>query len=80
MSDPARLSRPAVNSHNEWDPLEEIIIGTLDGLNLLALDISGLAVTPRDKFPFSDANLREMLFTTDKPSGEGDGGPTGSVP
>jgi hypothetical protein len=20
-----------VNSHNEWDPLEEVIIGTLDG-------------------------------------------------
>jgi hypothetical protein len=54
MSDPARLSRSAVNSHNEWDPLEEIIV--------------------------SDANRREMLFTTGKPAGEGDGGPTGSVP
>lgn len=23
MSDPARLSGPVVNSHSEWDPLEE---------------------------------------------------------
>lgn len=33
MSDPSRSPVPAcpVNSHNEWDPLEEVIVGSLDG-------------------------------------------------
>ena len=29
--DPGSESFPAVNSHNEWDPLEEVIVGRLEG-------------------------------------------------
>ena len=68
MSDPARLSGQVVNSHNEWDPLEEIIVGVLDGLVMPPLDISGVAVTPRDRFPFSEASVRDMLLTSGKPA------------
>ena len=31
MADEARSGYPVVNSHNEWDPLEEVIVGTLEG-------------------------------------------------
>ncbi|MGK7929243.1 MAG: amidinotransferase [Spirulina sp.] len=31
ISDPSPKSMPVVNSYNEWDPLEEVIVGRLDG-------------------------------------------------
>lgn len=34
-----------VNSHNEWDPLEEVIVGTLDGAAELSWEIAFEAVT-----------------------------------
>lgn len=37
-----------VNCHNEWDPLEEIIVGTLDGAVNLPWEIALHAVTPAD--------------------------------
>jgi hypothetical protein len=58
MSDPARLSRPVVNSHNEWDPLEE---------NLTAVS-TGARHTEW-------VQIKKLSL-----SGEGDDGPTGSVP
>lgn len=36
---------PIVNSHNEWDPLEEIIVGTLEGAADLTWEIGFEAVT-----------------------------------
>ncbi len=26
-----RISYPVVNAHNEWDPLEEVIVGVVEG-------------------------------------------------
>lgn len=37
-----------VNSHNEWDPLEEVIVGILEGASVLPWEISLQAVTPAD--------------------------------
>jgi glycine amidinotransferase len=37
---------PVVNSYNEWDPLEEIIVGVLEGACELPWEISLHAVTP----------------------------------
>ena len=37
---------PVVNSHNEWDPLEEIVVGILDGAVDLPWEIGLQAVTP----------------------------------
>ncbi len=49
MSEPARADGetrlPVVNSWNEWDPLEEIIVGVLDGAVALPWDAALEAVT-----------------------------------
>lgn len=45
MSNPATES-PVVNSHNEWDPLEEVIVGILEGAADLPWEIGLHAVTP----------------------------------
>ncbi len=37
-----------VNSHNEWDPLEEVIVGVLDGAAELTWEIGLEAVTARE--------------------------------
>jgi len=37
--------QPIVNSHTEWDPLEEIIVGTLDGAADLTWEVGFEAVT-----------------------------------
>ena len=39
---------PVVNSHNEWDPLEEVIVGVLDGAADLPWEIGLHAVTPAE--------------------------------
>lgn len=31
MSEERNVSHPVVNTYNEWDPLEEIIIGIVEG-------------------------------------------------
>jgi len=32
-------SYPVVNTHNEWDPLEEIIVGVVDGAMIPPWDL-----------------------------------------
>lgn len=39
-------STPVVNSHNEWDPLEEVIVGRVDGATIPEWHVSGKAVWP----------------------------------
>lgn len=39
------MTNPVVNSHNEWDPLEEVIVGILDGAAELTWEIGLEAVT-----------------------------------
>lgn len=48
MTKPAANDLPVVNSFNEWDPLEEVIVGTLDGAVNLPWEISLHAVTPAE--------------------------------
>ena len=40
---------PIVNSHNEWDPLEEVIVGSLDGAVNPAWEVALQAVTPAEQ-------------------------------
>lgn len=40
-------SKPVVNSHNEFDPLEEVIVGRVDGATIPEWHVSGKAVWPR---------------------------------
>ncbi|MDE3091848.1 MAG: amidinotransferase, partial [Chloroflexota bacterium] len=40
------LSACPVNSHNEWDPLEEVVIGTLDGAIFPKWNIINVATVP----------------------------------
>src|SRR5437762_13047805 len=42
------MSLPVVNSFNEWDPLEEVIVGVLDGGSELPWDITLKAVMPKE--------------------------------
>lgn len=39
-------STPVVNSHNEWDPLEEVIVGRVEGATIPEWHVSGKAVWP----------------------------------
>ena len=39
---------PIVNSHNEWDPLEEVIVGSLDGAVNTPWEAALQAVTPKE--------------------------------
>jgi len=45
VSGSAVAATPVVNSHNEWDPLEEVIVGTLEGAADLPWEIGLEAVT-----------------------------------
>jgi glycine amidinotransferase len=63
----AQSMEDVVSSHNEWDPLEEIIVGVLDGLCIPPLDMASLAVTPRERIEkIGDAQIRQLLFMTGK--------------
>jgi glycine amidinotransferase len=56
-----------VNSHNEWDPLEEIVVGVLEGMAVSPLDIASLAVTHRDRIErITEMQIRQMLFMAGK--------------
>ncbi|RLN05748.1 hypothetical protein BBJ28_00022829 [Nothophytophthora sp. Chile5] len=37
---------PIINSHNEWDPLEEVIVGRVDGATIPEWHVAGKAVWP----------------------------------
>mmetsp|Transcript_17839 Transcript_17839/g.18599 ORF Transcript_17839/g.18599 Transcript_17839/m.18599 type:complete len:397 (-) Transcript_17839:360-1550(-) len=39
-------TKPVVNSHNEFDPLEEVIVGRVDGATIPEWHVSGKAVWP----------------------------------
>lgn len=38
---------PIVNSHTEWDPLEEVIVGRVEGATIPEWHVSGKAVWPQ---------------------------------
>lgn len=40
-------AKPVVNSHNEFDPLEEVIVGRVEGATIPEWHVSGKAVWPR---------------------------------
>jgi glycine amidinotransferase len=44
--DPAAASQPAVCAYNEWDPLEEVIVGTVEGACIPSWDVSLEATLP----------------------------------
>jgi hypothetical protein len=46
MSSKAANSTPVVNSHNEFDPLEEVIVGRVEGATIPEWHVSGKAVWP----------------------------------
>jgi hypothetical protein len=37
------INQPVVRSYNDWDPLEEIVVGTIDGCVTPTLEIAELA-------------------------------------
>eukprot|EP01031_Cornospumella_fuschlensis_P035878 gene35878-43518_t len=43
----AAAKTPVVNSHNEFDPLEEVIVGRVEGSTVPEWHVSGKAVWPR---------------------------------
>ena len=45
---PRSGSTPPVNSWTEWDPLEEVIVGVLDGAVALTFEVGFEAVTPME--------------------------------
>jgi glycine amidinotransferase len=47
-----RTPRPVVNSHNEWDPLEEVVVGIADGAHVPAWSPMIAATTPEDQCGF----------------------------
>lgn len=48
--------RRVVNSYNEWDPLEEIIVGTLDGATVPSWHVALRATMPTRMWPFFREN------------------------
>lgn len=48
----ARSTGPVVSSYNEWDPLEEVVVGTADGAHVPAWDPMIAATTPEDQCGF----------------------------
>ncbi len=47
---------PAVNSYNEWDPLEEVIVGVVDGAAVPDWDVCLEATMPQSQRPFFRRN------------------------
>jgi hypothetical protein len=46
MMSTAAKTTPIVNSHNEFDPLEEVIVGRVEGATIPEWHVSGKAVWP----------------------------------
>ena len=56
---------PVVNTHNEWDPLEEVIVGIVDGARVPPWDIMTPAtVHHKELLDFPTLNLRGEAFLT----------------
>src|SRR5690242_12706202 len=53
---PAPGPRPPVCSFNEWDPLEEVIVGVLHGACVPAWDLGLEATLPEDRHAFYREN------------------------
>lgn len=49
--EPAAELNLVVNSHNEWDPLEEVLVGEVEGAAQLPWELSLQAVTPTSDLP-----------------------------
>ncbi len=59
---------PVVNSFNEWDPLEEVIVGILDGSVQSPLEIGRMATAPRALLDqVGEPVLRSFVHATGKP-------------
>ena len=43
---------PVVNAYNEWDPLEEVIVGIMDGASVPPWHIALKATMPEDQWEF----------------------------
>ena len=52
MIQPPEQTLPAVSSHNEWDPLEEVIVGVADGACVPAWHVALKATMPRRHWGF----------------------------
>jgi glycine amidinotransferase len=48
----AEQPEPAVSSYNEWDPLEEVIVGSIDGACVPPWHVSLKATMPREHWDF----------------------------
>ena len=51
-SDAGGVCSPVVNAHNEWDPLEEAIVGILDGASVPPWHVQLEATMPRNQWEF----------------------------
>ena len=49
-------SSTVINSHNEWDPLEEVIVGVVDGATVPSFHIAIEATLPIDQLEFFRSN------------------------
>jgi glycine amidinotransferase len=61
------MSVPVVNSYNEWDPLEEIIVGILDGMTQEVWEAGRQAVVPLD---YMDENRQMCVRFAGRPKAE----------
>lgn len=52
----AERPEPVVSSHNEWDPLEEVIVGVIDGACVPSWHVALKATMPREHWDFFRAN------------------------
>ncbi len=51
-----------VNSHNEWDPLEEVIIGSLDGAMFPAWNVINEATVPPNEWTQIEKKWVVLVF------------------
>ncbi len=56
MQKPSRLVSHVVNSHNGWDPLEEVIVGRLDNPKVPPLSSEFRGHLPENKWDFYEKN------------------------
>ncbi|HEY8022864.1 MAG TPA: amidinotransferase, partial [Thermoanaerobaculia bacterium] len=56
MLQPLARELPVVHCHNEWDPLEEVIVGVVDGACVPPWHVSLKATMPRDQWSFFREN------------------------
>ena len=58
LDSPENDATPVVNSWNEWDPLEEVIVGILDGAAALTWEVAFEAVTAKEHVDRKIAPIR----------------------